>query len=181
MIVIHFKSFSYHTNSIESFFPTESEKYRVLFTKILDCWNKKDISYKHDSAALLNNIFSELYKDNKKAYEYNSKIDLSIKYIEENCLKKSFSLQTAAEKSYISETHFRRLFKEEFGISPKQYVINLRIKRATSLIIAGYHTLKDISAMCGYEDYKHFSVEFKKITGISPSKYRYTKKELFLS
>lgn len=173
MIVIHFKSFSYHTNSIESFFPTESEKYRVLFTKILDCWNKKDISYKHDSAALLNNIFSELYKDNKKAYEYNSKIDLSIKYIEENCLKKSFSLQTAAEKSYISETYFRKLFKQKFGISPKQYVINYRIRYAASLIIAGYYRLQEISERCGYNDYKHFSVEFKKTMGVSPSEYTY--------
>ena len=123
MIVVHFKSFNYHTNNIESFFPVDYKKYHSLFEKILDCWNKKDISYKHEVASLLNLIFSELYKDNKKTYEYNSKIDSSIKYIKENYLKKDFSLQIAAEKSYISDTYFRKLFKKKFGISPKQYVI----------------------------------------------------------
>ena len=173
MIVVHFKIFNYHTNKIESFFPVDYKKYRSLFEKMLDCWNKKDISYKHEVASILNLIFSELYKDNKKTYEYNSKIASSIKYIEDHYLKKDFSLQTAAEKSYISDTYFRKLFKQEFGISPKQYVINHRIKYATSLIIAGYYTLQEISELCGYSDYKHFSVEFKKIIGVSPSKYTY--------
>lgn len=173
MIVVHFKAFNYHTNHIESFLPTDYMKYRFLFEKILDCWNKKNISYKHEAASLLNLIFSELYKDNKKAYEYDSKINLSIKYIEDNYFKKDFSLQIAAEKSYISDTYFRKLFKQEFGISPKQYVINRRIKYAASLIIAGYYSLQEIAELCGYSDYKHFSVEFKKVTGVSPSRYIY--------
>ena len=174
MIVVHFKAFNYHTNEIENFFPADYKKYRSLFEKLLDCWNKKDISYKHESASLLNLIFSELYKDNKKTYEYNSKIDLSIRYIEENYLSKDFSLQIASKKSFISDTYFRKLFKQEFGISPKQYVINRRIKHAASLIIAGYYSLEEISEKCGYNDYKHFSVEFKKIIGCSPSKYVYS-------
>ena len=171
VVVVHFKAFNYHTNEIEMFIPDDYQKYRILFEKILNCWNKNDTAYKHEAASLLNLIFSELYKDNKKAYGYNKKIDSSIKYIEENYLKKDFSLQTAAKKSYISDTYFRKLFKQEFGISPKQYVINRRIKHAASLIIAGYYSLESISELCGYNDYKHFSVEFKKVIGVSPSKY----------
>lgn len=177
MIVVHFKAFNYHTNEIASFSPSDYKKYRFLFEKILDCWNKKDVSYKHEAASLLNLIFSEFYKDNKKTHEYNSKITSSIKYIEDNCLKRDFSLQIAAEKSYISDTYFRKLFKQEFGISPKRYVINSRIKHAASLIIAGYYTLQEISELCGYNDYKHFSIEFKKVIGASPSKYVYEFKE----
>lgn len=173
MIVVHFKAFNYHTSEIQKFVPSDYKKYHELFEKILNCWNKKDASYKHDAAALLNLIFAELYKDNKKIYKHDSKIDLSIKYIEENCFNKDFSLKIAAKESFISDTYFRKLFKQEFKISPKQYVINRRIKYAASLIIAGYHTLEEISALCGYNDYKHFSVEFKKVTGVSPSKYVY--------
>ena len=173
MIVIHFKVFNYHSNEIECFLPDDYEKYRVLFEKISECWNKKNTAFKHEAASFLNLVFAEFYKDNKKTYEPNSKINKSIKYIENNCLKKDFSLQKAAEKSYISDTYFRKIFKREFGISPKQYVINRRIKYAASLIIAGYYTLQDISEMCGYNDYKHFSVEFKKVIGESPSKYKY--------
>jgi len=173
MIVIHFKSFNYHTNDIESFLPEDGEKYCVLFKKILQCWEEKNIAYKHESASLLNQIFAELYKDNKKVSKSDSKIASSIQYIEENYLKKDFSLQVAAKKSFISDTYFRKLFKKEFFVSPKQYIIDRRIKYAASLIIAGYHSLEEIAEMCGYNDYKHFSVEFKKNIGVSPSQYTY--------
>lgn len=176
LIVIHFKTFNYHSSDIEEFFPTKPEKYRALFEDILNCWNAKGTSYKHEASSILNRIFAELYKDNKKAQNSNSKIYRSIQYIEENCFKKDFSLTVAAKKSFISETYFRKLFEQEYGISPKKYVIKRRIKYATSLIISGYYTLQEVSELCGYNDYKHFSVEFKKIIGVSPSKYTYNYK-----
>ena len=118
MIVVHFKAFNYHTNEIQIFSPDNYKKYCSLFAEILDCWDNKNSAYKHEAASLLNLIFAELYKDNKKTYEYNSKINLSIKYIEDNYLKKDFSLRVAAEKSYISDSYFRKLFNQEFSISP---------------------------------------------------------------
>lgn len=176
LIAIHFKTFNYQSNEIESFFPTKPEKYRALFEEILNCWNAKGTSYKHEASSILNRIFAELYKDNKRAQNSNSKIYRSIQYIEENCFKKEFSLTVAAQKSFISETYFRKLFEQEYGISPKKYVIKRRIKYATSLIISGYYTLQEVSELCGYNDYKYFSVEFKKIIGVSPSKYTYNYK-----
>ncbi len=177
MIVVHFKVFNYHTNEIESFFPTDPQKYYLLFSHILDCWNEKKTAYKHEAASILNIIFSELYKDNASKKKYKSKINSSLEYINDNYLNNNFSLQTAAKMSFMSDTYFRKLFKEDFGISPKQYIINRRIKYAASLIIAGYYSLKEISQMCGYNDYKHFSVEFKKVIGVSPSDYTYKLEE----
>ena len=177
LIVVHFKSYNYQSNEIENFLPGAPEKYRALFEEILHCWNAKEISYKHESSSILNKIFAELYMDNKKTQSSDSKIYRSIQYIEENCYKKDFSLLIAAKKSYMSETYFRKLFKMEYGISPKEYVIRRRLKYATSLIMSGYYTLQNISEMCGYNDYKHFSVEFKKIIGVSPSKYTYNYKK----
>ncbi len=174
MIVVHFKAFSYYSNEVECFFPADYEKYAHLFNKLLDCWIAKNVSYMHDSAAILNNIFSELYKDSNPSPHHTSKIYPSILYIEENCLQPDFSLTIAAEKSLVSDTYFRKLFKKEFNMSPKQYIINRRMRHAASLIIAGYYSLEEISELCGYNDYKHFSVEFKKIIGCSPSKYIYS-------
>ena len=50
---------------------------------------------------------------------------------------------------------------------------NLRMQKAISLINTGYYSLKEVAAMCGFTDYKYFSVEFKKHTGKSPSEYEY--------
>lgn len=175
VIAILFKTFNHDTKEIEKFVPRDFEKYRVLFEKALRCWNTRATSYKHETSSILSLIFAELYKDNKKPYIRNSKIDQSIKYIDENYLDKEFSLKEAARRSFVSDTYFRKLFGKEFGVSPKQYVIKKRIKRAAFMIITGCYTLEEISGMCGYNDYKHFSVEFKKETGVSPSKYSYSR------
>jgi len=177
LIVVHFKVLNYHSNKIELFMPDDIGKYEALFREILEIWCQKKHAYKHECSAVLNRIFAELYKDNYPSQEQSSKILPSVQYIDANYLKKDFALSDAAKKSMMSETYFRRLFKKEFGVSPKKYVIDRRIKHAASLIIMGYFSLQEIADMCGYEDYKHFSVEFKKIIGVSPSKYFYNYKE----
>lgn len=176
LIVIHFKSISYHSNEIEYFYPEDHNKYYSLFKEALKIWTDKGPSYKHEASAVLYRIFSELYKDNKPEVDASSKIASSMQYINENYLKSDFSLAEAAKKSHMSEVYFRKLFNAEFGVSPKRYIINRRIRNAESMINAGYYTLQEISEMCGYNDYKHFSVEFKKSTGVSPSRYKYNYK-----
>lgn len=173
MIVVHFKTFNYHATNVECFLPPDPKKYAVLFEEILHLWERKDTAYMHEASSVLNRIFSELYKDNQPNEYAKSKIYPSIRYIEQNCFMQDFSLQTAAKKSFVSDTYFRKLFKKEFLVSPKQYVIGRRIKYAASLIVAGYYSLEEIATLCGYNDYKHFSVEFKKNIGVSPSKYTY--------
>ena len=71
----------------------------------------------------------------------------------------------------MSEVHFRKIFKEEYGMSPQKYIIHLRIQNASSLIASGYYSLQEAAYLSGYNDYKYFSVEFKKIKGVSPSKF----------
>ncbi len=173
LIAIHFNSISYRSNELEFFNPKNHEVFRRLFQNALDCWSAKNTAYKHETSAILCQIFAELYKENDLGQIHNSKIHNSLTYINENYLKSDFSLTAAAAKSHISDVHFRKLFKKDFGISPKQYIIKQRIQYAKALMNTGYYTLQDISEQCGYNDYKHFSVEFKKATGVSPSKYTY--------
>ena len=171
-IVIHFNAFNYWSNKIEVFSPTDYEKYQVLFEEIYKCWNNKDVGYRHKASALFNILFSQLYAENISSHN-KSEIDSSIEYIEENFLKKDFSIQDAAEKSSVSTPVFRKIFKEKFSVLPKQYVVYRRIKYATVLLSTGKYSLKEIAYMCGYINYKHFSVEFKKVLGQSPSQYTY--------
>ena len=174
LIAVHIKNVDYQTAEIEQFLPENPGKYERLFRELLACWNQKGIAYKHESAAILNRIFAELYKDNHKNDYADSKIEASIRYIQGNCLKKDFSLVIAAEKSFVSETYFRKLFKEIFGVAPKKYVIRKRIHHAAFLIGAGYYTLGEIAELCGYRDYKHFLTEFKKEMGVSPTQYKHS-------
>ena len=171
LIVIDFKVFHSQAKDIEVFLPENPRKYAELFRQILQCWEEKRGAYRYEASAILNRIFGELHQDTCAVNSRETKIGPSLFYIEENYLKKEFSLQEAARRSQISETYFRKLFKEEMGISPKKYVIRQRITYAAYLISTGYFTLQEVADRCGYEDYKHFSTEFKKIKGVSPSQY----------
>ena len=172
-ISIHFKVYNYSHDKIEKFVPDDWEKYETLFKSLLSCWTQKNTAYRYKSAAILNSIFSEFNKDTKYSESENQKILPSILYIKENMFRKDFSLTEAAKKSMMSDTYFRKLFNKEFNMSPKKYVITKRMEYASSLIMSKYYSLQEIADMCGYADYKHFSVEFKKHFLISPSHYYY--------
>ena len=173
LIVVHFETTNYETRNIESFIPKEPETVSRLFHEILSVWNKKEIGYKYKCSALLYEIFAECHIQNYVSESQNSKIRNSVEFILKNYKNSDLSIKEIADKSFMSEVYFRKLFKEEYGVSPQKYITNLRIQNAVGLISTGYYSLKEIAYMSGYNDYKYFSVEFKKKTGISPSDYIY--------
>ena len=83
------------------------------------------------------------------------------------------TVKEIADRSFISEVYFRKLFKAEFGMSPQKYIIKQRMQKAVFLMSTGYYSLKEIALMSGYTDYKYFSTEFKREKGVSPSKFVY--------
>ena len=81
------------------------------------------------------------------------------------------SVCAMADMCGITEAYFRRLFISEMGVSPKEYLINLRIGYACRLIESGQLSVGEIAVMCGYAEPCHFSREFKKHTGVAPAQY----------
>lgn len=176
LIAIHFDSTNYSSKNIEIFLPENPETFKALFEKILDCWNKKESSYKYKCSAIFYEILALCHAENSNKQPTFSKIQTSVNYILNNYNNPNLKISEIASKSFISEVYFRKLFKKEYGTSPQKYIINLRIQKARGLISSGYYSLQDVAAMSGYADYKYFSVEFKKIVGISPSEYMYNYK-----
>lgn len=173
LIVIHFNSLNYFTKSIEFCYPRNTERLSATFKRILELWNSKPAGYKHLGSAIFCEVFAILYGEFGHISAYDKRIHSSVKYITENYSDPEISVKRAAEVSGMSEVYFRKLFKENFGSSPKKYIIDLRIKQAVNLIGSGYFTLSEISEMCGFSDSKYFSTEFRRVTGVSPSKYCY--------
>ena len=172
LIVIHFDLANYCEKKMESFNPQNPEKLKKLFETVLLKWNEKETGYKYVCAAVFCEILKICYEENYKKEAF-SKIKASYKYMVENFKNPAVSIKEISEKSFISEVYFRKLFKKEYGVSPQKYLINLRIQNAVGLISTGYYSLKEVSALSGYTDYKYFSVEFKKQMGVSPSEYKY--------
>ncbi|MBQ9132625.1 MAG: AraC family transcriptional regulator [Clostridia bacterium] len=173
LIVVHFNSTDYHTEDIEFFEAQSPGRFKKFFEDILACWSQKEVGYKYKCSALLYEIFAECYAQNYKNEIGKSKIKASVEYIHKSYKKSDLTIKEIADKSFMSEVYFRKIFKEEYGVSPQKYIIDLRIQNAVGLISAGYYSLKEIAYLSGYNDYKYFSVEFKRNIGISPSEYLY--------
>lgn len=71
----------------------------------------------------------------------------------------------------LSNVYFRKLFTSIIGVSPIAYVHRLRIKKAKEMLRSDYSTLSDMAQSLGYANLYDFSRDFKKHTGVSPSKY----------
>lgn len=72
----------------------------------------------------------------------------------------------------ISHGHLCRLMKQQFDMTPNQYVTKLRMIYAGNLLANTNDSILDISVKCGYSSSSHFITIFKKFHGIAPHAYR---------
>jgi YesN/AraC family two-component response regulator len=82
------------------------------------------------------------------------------------------SMSDVARELKISLGYFHRAFRKRTGQPPHDYLHQLRISRASNLLLQSSLPLSRISEMCGYRDPLYFSRAFKKTKGVSPSEFR---------
>ena len=83
------------------------------------------------------------------------------------------SLDQIAQNMYLSPFYISRIFKNEVGDTPINYLINLRMEKARKLLLEKQDcSIQEIAQCVGYDDAYHFSKLFKKHYGNSPSQYR---------
>ncbi|MBO5930375.1 MAG: helix-turn-helix transcriptional regulator, partial [Clostridia bacterium] len=76
----------------------------------------------------------------------------------------------------LERSYFYRIFKEETGISPSQYLIQLRMSKSKALLEMG-ESVKTASSAVGIDDIYHFSKTFSKKMGITPSLFKKQQKK----
>ena len=90
----------------------------------------------------------------------------------EASVEEAISLETLASLANLSVFHFARLFKAARGISPYQYVIEWKMRRARSLLRAGNLPIAEISDALGFATPNSFSAAFKRTVGQSPREFQ---------
>ncbi len=82
------------------------------------------------------------------------------------------AMENIASQLGLGYSYFRRLFKQYTGLAPNQYLIQLRIERAKSLLSDPERPVKEIAAQTGFDSVYYFSRLFKEKTGLPPAQYR---------
>lgn len=95
----------------------------------------------------------------------------AVDFIKKN-YKNKITLEDTAAYVYLSPAYFSRVFKEEIGDNFNIYVNRIRVDAAKKLLLNEKVALVDISTMVGFEGQSYFSKVFKKMTGVTPGKYR---------
>lgn len=112
---------------------------------------------------------------NDKETNENEIIKNVIYYIKEN-FSKDINLQDVAEVSNISYHYLSKMFKNATGKGFNEFLNEVRVKRALQLLLNPELSIKEVSMSVGIPDPNYFSKVFKKISGVSPSEYKFTKR-----
>ena len=94
-----------------------------------------------------------------------------IEYID-NHYTDELTAANLAEIAGLSVAQFNRRFRQLLRLSPMEYVLSLRIERASQLLATTERSVGDVAASTGFYDQSHFTKRFKKVTGMTPLGYR---------
>lgn len=90
----------------------------------------------------------------------------------ESNLHRDISLTAMAHEAKYSSTHLLRSFRASTGLTPHQYLLELRVAKAEGLLRGRRSSLIDVAVECGFANQSHFTQIFKSRRGLTPGQYR---------
>ena len=140
-----------------------------IITMLTNTLNMKKISH-YQIIRLLNCLdiltdFSDYRYDNQNPFINDLKRQLEL-YPESR-----LSIEEMAKKAFVSKYHFIRSFKAEVGLTPHQFQIQNRIRKAQRLMHKA-ETMTEVALTTGFCDQSHFIKQFEKQVGLTPLIYK---------
>ena len=166
------------------FKPSHSEDYIRIFKNLLSI-NEIDINENKLTNLLVNELLHILLSDAFHCISYSDNIPLTP--IDKVCayIKKHYTeelrLDDLASIAHLNKNYLVRQFKRKFGISPINYLINIRMEHAKKFLAETNLPIKTIASNCGYTDPSFFNSYFKKHFSITPVAYRISQQGMYKS
>lgn len=110
----------------------------------------------------------------QNAFSSDNLSEISVKmkkFIDENFNNPNLSLDLIAKQFSYNKKYLSKIFNQEFHITFSNYLCNIRVQNACSLMEKGFDGIQDIAYLCGFSDSLYFSKTFKKIMGYSPRQH----------
>lgn len=132
------------------------------------------------SCLLVIELFVLLSRTLKQEWEQSAKnrnlklhelLNIAKEYIDSN-YDKDLTLTQVAKYIYLSDSYFAHCFKDKFGISPKSYILKVRIEAAKEYLKNTDTKVADVAKIVGFSSQQRFNDIFKKHENITPLNYR---------
>lgn len=153
------------------------EYLRNIFLLMFNQELEKKAFYQYMLEGMTITLFTYLIQNHSENIEMsnqmisnNERIVQITDYINANYM--TVSLKEVADKFYISQSYLSALIKKELGITFSELLREIKMSKASSLLITTNLKIDDVCIQSGYEDTTQFIKTFKKYYGLSPKKYR---------
>lgn len=133
----------------------------------------RDMRIYEKLASLLTLLMEESWNPESGACSTARKQNLqSIKDYLDLHYQEKITLDSLSEQFFINKFYLTRIFKEQFGLSVNNYLLQVRITHAKQLLRFTDLPIEKISQECGMNDANYFSRTFKKVEGMPPGEFR---------
>jgi len=130
----------------------------------------------HDALELLLSIATRLAKT-LDTQRHSVPLNIyNVKRMLDSSIYGNVSVDDICKKLFLSRSYVFKSFKEYYGMTPHKYLLNEKLKIATSLLSGTGSNISEIADTLGFCDEFHFSKKFKDVYGCSPSVYRTERK-----
>ena len=162
-------------DALPSEFPLlHAEQIKSLMNEIVTNVNspQRDTLYAGGKLLLLIHALSkDASFDNHRISPFYSRVHSAKKFIEAH-FNEPIKTEDIAQSIFISESHFRYLFREIYGITAHSYLLQVRIEHAKKLLSTTSMSHEEIGIACHLGTQKNFITAFHKATGTTPSKFK---------
>ena len=131
----------------------------------------RDMNLYDKLTSLLTHIMSETIYTSEINRKHKYNLSDIKDFLDDNYLN-NISLNMLSNKFYINKFYLTRAFKETYGLTINNYILQKKITKSKELLRFSDMNIDDISRECGIDDSNYFSRIFKKIEGISPREYK---------
>ena len=151
-----------------------SNPLRSVFADAERCWLKKTPEYYTECCSYVYRILAAVIKNesNYQSSAIYARISDAVTYLHSHYLEPDFRIENLLGMVDMSSRYFEMLFSKRFKMTPKEYVLHLKLELAKELLQSEKNTVTGIAAKLGFGDVYHFSKTFKAKTGYSPTKFK---------
>jgi len=151
--------------------PSISRTYNAI-SQIVNGFINQTPLYEEIISSHIHSILCDILSLQRKEVSFkDSPIEQAVNFMEANYYL-PITIHDLADKAYLNASYFSEKFKSQIGMTPKQYLTNIRLNAAKILLLDTNWSIKEISFKVGFQNDAYFSYYFHKRFKITPTEYR---------